>query len=135
MPKNILNHVRRYVDPFRVTKGKDFRLKDFDPDNTLGLKMDKREASFIEICCTAASAPGPNRRISPMWLTSKMPTPVRTALCSAMMPPTDGYSTGMSQPLKSTILAPAWRWTAFRAVLRIMVDTSTAGNESSIGFG
>ena len=47
MPKNILNHVRRYVDPFRVTKGKDFRLKDFDPDNTLGLKMDKREASDL----------------------------------------------------------------------------------------
>ena len=47
MPKNILNHVRKYVDPFRVTKGKDFRLKDFDPDNTLGLKMDKREASDL----------------------------------------------------------------------------------------
>ena len=44
-----------------------------------------------------------------MWLTSKMPTPVRTALCSAMMPPAEGYSTGMSQPLNSTIFAPIWR--------------------------
>jgi hypothetical protein len=29
-----------------------------------------------------------------------------------------GYSTGMSQPLNSTIFAPIWRWTAFKAVLR-----------------
>ena len=47
-----------------------------------------------------------------------MPTPVRTALCSAIMPPADGYSTGISQPLKSTIFAPIWRWTALSAVLR-----------------
>src|ERR1022692_1086233 len=61
--------------------------------------------------------------MSPMWLTSKMPTPVRTAMCSAMMPPPSdaGYSTGMSQPLNSTIFAPIWRWTAFSAVLRTLV--------------
>ena len=58
-----------------------------------------------------------------MWLTSKMPTPVRTAMCSAMIPPPidAGYSTGMSQPLNSTIFAPIWRWTAFSAVLRMVV--------------
>ena len=35
-----------------------------------------------------------------------------------------GYSTGMSQPLNSTIFAPIWRWTAFSAVLR-MAGAST----------
>jgi hypothetical protein len=29
------------------------------------------------------------------------------------------YSTGMSNPLNSTIFAPIWRWTAFSAVFRI----------------
>ena len=68
-----------------------------------------------------------------MWLTSKMPTPVRTAMCSAMMPPADGYSTGMSQPLNSTIFAPIWRWTAFSAVLRMAgVVASTADKKTSI---
>ena len=61
-----------------------------------------------------------------MWLTSKMPTLVRTAMCSLMMPqPIDaGYSTGMSQPLNSTIFAPISRWTALSAVLR-MAGAST----------
>ena len=61
-----------------------------------------------------------------MWLTSKMPTPVRTAMCSLTMPqPMEaGYSTGMSQPLNSTILAPIWRWTAFSAVLRTVFGSS-----------
>ena len=95
--------------------------------------MASREASFIEMCWTAASACGPASRISPMWLTSKIPTPVRTALCSAIMPPADGYSTGISQPLNSTILAPIWRWTEWSAVLRMAgVVASTAGNETSI---
>jgi hypothetical protein len=54
----------------------------------------------------AAKAPAPRKRISPMWLTSKSPTLVRTAMCSAISPPPGpGYSTGMSQPPKSTILA------------------------------
>ena len=77
----------------------------------------------MEMCCTAASACGPARRMSPMWLTSKMPTPVRTAMCSLMMPQpmAAGYSTGMSQPLNSTIFAPIWRWTAFSAVLRMLL--------------
>src|ERR1700751_5177501 len=57
-----------------------------------------------------------------------MPTPLRTAMCSAMIPPEEGYSTGMSQPLNSTIFAPIWRWTAFSAVLRTVgVVASTAG--------
>src|SRR5208282_5000411 len=53
-------------------------------------------------------------------------TPVRTAMCSATMPqPIDaGYSTGMSQPLNSTIFAPIWRWTAFNAVLRTFLGAT-----------
>src|ERR1700722_5037834 len=52
-----------------------------------------------------------------MWLTSKRPTPVRTAMCSAMTPPpAPGYSTGISHPPKSTILAPSARCVAFSAV-------------------
>ena len=50
-----------------------------------------------------------------MWLTSKSPTALRTALCSSMMPE---YWTGMSQPPKSTILAPSARWTEFSGVAR-----------------
>src|ERR1035438_3102093 len=39
-----------------------------------------RDASFIVICCTAANAPGPLNWISPIWLTSNNPTPVRTGV-------------------------------------------------------
>ncbi len=42
--KDILDALSHYIDPFRVTDGKDFRLKDFDPDDTRGLKLDKDEA-------------------------------------------------------------------------------------------
>src|SRR5208282_6744776 len=48
MPRtDILGAMGKYTDPFRVTKGKDFRLKDFDPGDTLGLKMDKEEAAQL----------------------------------------------------------------------------------------
>src|ERR1700684_2557961 len=56
--------------------------------------------------------------MSPMWLTSNTPTARRTTLCSATSPPPDGYSTGMSQPPKLTILAPNRRCSALRGVLR-----------------
>lgn len=42
--KDILDALSSYIDPFRVTDGKDFRLKDFDPGDTRELKMDKDEA-------------------------------------------------------------------------------------------
>ena len=45
--KEVLDFVRRYVEPFRVTKGKGFRLKDFNPADTLGLRMDKGEAAGL----------------------------------------------------------------------------------------
>ena len=43
----ILNRIEKYVDPFRITKPKGFRLKDFDPGDTCGLKMEKREAADL----------------------------------------------------------------------------------------
>src|SRR5208283_6009272 len=63
----------------------------------------------------AASDPGPRNWISPMCETSKRPTPVRTAMRSAMRPE---YSTGMSHPPKSTIRARSARCVALSAVLR-----------------
>ena len=33
--KEIIKRVRELAEPFRISKGKDFRLKDVDPDNTL----------------------------------------------------------------------------------------------------
>jgi len=43
--KEILESIQKYIDPFRVTKGKGFQLKDFDPGDTRGLKMDKGDAA------------------------------------------------------------------------------------------
>ena len=45
--KEIIDDMRKFTEPFRVTKGKGFRLKDFDPGDTLGLKMDKEEAAQL----------------------------------------------------------------------------------------
>jgi PPK2 family polyphosphate:nucleotide phosphotransferase len=45
--KEILDRIRKYVDPFRITKGKGFQLKDFDPGDTCGLKLDKGDAAEL----------------------------------------------------------------------------------------
>jgi PPK2 family polyphosphate:nucleotide phosphotransferase len=45
--KEVLDRIEKYVDPFRITKGKKFRLKDFDPGDTCGLKLEKGEAADI----------------------------------------------------------------------------------------
>src|SRR6476620_1832621 len=47
LTKEVLNKIQKYVHPFRITKGKDFRLKDFDPADTCGLKLDKAEAAEL----------------------------------------------------------------------------------------
>ena len=48
MPRqDIIDQVQKYINPFRVAKGKDFRLKHFDAGDTLGLRMDKREAADL----------------------------------------------------------------------------------------
>src|SRR5438093_12488561 len=67
------------------------------------------EASLVQSRWTMASASGPSISNSPMWLMSKSPTARRTARCSSTMPV---YWTGISQPPKGTIRAPALTWTS-----------------------
>ncbi|EEA03184.1 protein of unknown function DUF344 [Burkholderia sp. H160] len=43
----ILDALRMYTDPFRITRGDDFFLKNFDPGETLGLTMDKEAAQQL----------------------------------------------------------------------------------------
>jgi PPK2 family polyphosphate:nucleotide phosphotransferase len=45
--KEIFGLFEKYVDPFRVTKGEGFRLKDFDPGSTCGLRLDKGDAALL----------------------------------------------------------------------------------------
>jgi PPK2 family polyphosphate:nucleotide phosphotransferase len=48
MPRReIIDAIGKYIEPYRVTKGKGFRLKDFEPADTRGLKMDKSEAAEL----------------------------------------------------------------------------------------
>src|SRR4029450_12748245 len=48
-----------------------------------------------------------------MWLTSKAPAAVRTAVCSLAVPE---YSTGMDQPPNGISLAPILLWMSNKAV-------------------
>ena len=45
--KEILDQIQQYTHPFRITSGKGFQLRDFDPRDTRGLKMDKGEAAEL----------------------------------------------------------------------------------------
>jgi PPK2 family polyphosphate:nucleotide phosphotransferase len=45
--KEVLDRIQNYVHPFCITKGKGFRLKDFDPGNTCGLKLGKGQAAEL----------------------------------------------------------------------------------------
>jgi PPK2 family polyphosphate:nucleotide phosphotransferase len=48
MPRaEILNRIQKYVQPFRITDGKRFQLKNYDPGDTCGLKHNKGEASDL----------------------------------------------------------------------------------------
>ena len=48
MPRQeILERIQDYVEPFRITKGKGFRLKHFDPGDTCGLNLDKGDAAEL----------------------------------------------------------------------------------------
>ena len=47
MPRQeILDHIEKYIQPFRITKGEGFQLKDYDPGHTCGL-VNKDEASEL----------------------------------------------------------------------------------------
>ncbi len=61
--------------------------------------------SLLRVALTYAAAPGPVTVALPRWLTSKTPTDSRTAACSLRTP--EGYSSGISQPPNSAILAPS----------------------------
>ena len=45
--KEILDRFQKYINPFRITNGKGFQLRDFDPGDTRGLKMEKGEAADL----------------------------------------------------------------------------------------
>jgi PPK2 family polyphosphate:nucleotide phosphotransferase len=45
--KEIIDLLEKYVAPFRITKGEGFRLKDIDPSDTCGLRLEKAEASEL----------------------------------------------------------------------------------------
>jgi PPK2 family polyphosphate:nucleotide phosphotransferase len=45
--KEILDQIQKYIHPFRTASGKGFQLKDFDPGDTRGLKLDKGEAADL----------------------------------------------------------------------------------------
>src|SRR5215813_8821242 len=45
--KEILDSTQKYTQLFRVTKGEGFQLKNYDPGDTCGLKVDKGEASEL----------------------------------------------------------------------------------------
>ena len=53
-----------------------------------------RRRSLVRQALTKSAAPGPDTEALPRWLTSKMPTRSRTAVCSATTPP-PGYSIGI----------------------------------------
>ena len=45
--REVLDRIEKYVDPFRITKGKGFRLDDFDPSDTRGLRLGKGQAADL----------------------------------------------------------------------------------------
>jgi PPK2 family polyphosphate:nucleotide phosphotransferase len=47
LEKQVLRRIQKYIHPFRITNGRGFRLRDFDPGDTRGLKMDKGEAAEL----------------------------------------------------------------------------------------
>jgi PPK2 family polyphosphate:nucleotide phosphotransferase len=45
--QQILDSIGKYVRPYRIAKGKGFRLRDFDPADTSGLDLEKGEAADL----------------------------------------------------------------------------------------
>jgi PPK2 family polyphosphate:nucleotide phosphotransferase len=41
--KEIIDRIEKFIEPYRVTKGKGFRLKDIDPGDTRKLKSDQKD--------------------------------------------------------------------------------------------
>ena len=47
MPNAIIDRLAQYVHPFRITSGRKFRLKNFDPKDTCGLELAKTAAAEL----------------------------------------------------------------------------------------
>ena len=47
LKKEVLDHIHKYVHPFRITNGQSFHLEDIDPADTCGIKLDKGEAAEL----------------------------------------------------------------------------------------
>ena len=43
MPKIRMSNIRKFVRPYRITDGRKFRLKDWDPADTAHLKEEKKK--------------------------------------------------------------------------------------------
>ena len=54
--KEIIKRARGFAKPFRVTKGKDFRLKDVDPGDTLEFTKDEHKSLAKEALATGVMA-------------------------------------------------------------------------------
>ncbi len=68
--------------------------------------------SLESVALTKSMAPGPDTMALPRWLTSKMPTASRTAVCSFTTPV--AYSRGIDQPPNSANFAPSASWRSWR---------------------
>ncbi len=90
--------------------------------------------SLLSVALTYAAAPGPRTIALPRWLTSKMPTDSRTAVCSLTTP--EGYSSGIDQPPNSANFAPSascrsWSGDFRSALASDMARTYLSGNGES----
>jgi PPK2 family polyphosphate:nucleotide phosphotransferase len=45
--REVREKIQEYVHPFRITKGHGFQIKDFNPADTCGIKLDKDEAAQL----------------------------------------------------------------------------------------
>src|SRR5437899_11116155 len=54
--KEIIKRAREVAKPFRVTRGKDFRLKDVDPDDTLEFTKEADKPRAKEALTTGVAA-------------------------------------------------------------------------------
>src|SRR6187397_287664 len=54
--KEIIKRARELAEPFRISKGKDFRLKDVDPDDTLDFTKEADKPRAKEALATGVTA-------------------------------------------------------------------------------
>ena len=49
-PRKQRRRITEFVEPFRVTDGKGFRLRDYDPDDTRGVKSKEEAIEWVKRC-------------------------------------------------------------------------------------